>query len=143
MNDYSFNPEAGADLGGASAESQGRPNLTVADPVKPPGVLTGKPLLAPNSGSVIPEKLLSAFAEASPTSPEWTRLPAPRKRDDLTGLSRSSMNEAIERGDIRSITVRQPGATRGIKLINVASVRGWLARLDAEQNGLAKKGGGQ
>jgi hypothetical protein len=74
------------------------------------------------------------------------RLPSPRARDRLSGLSRTTLNELIDRKEIRSITVRQPGATRGIKLINKASLLEYLRRLDAEQNGPAKaaeQGGAQ
>jgi hypothetical protein len=131
----------GADQGGAPAESQGRPSLTVDEPFKPPGVFTGKPSVAANSGAEVPKALLKAFQVAGELWPEWYRLPAPGARDRMTGLSRTSLNEAIERGDVKAITVRQPGAVRGIKLLNVASVRAWMARLDAEQNDAAKERG--
>jgi hypothetical protein len=131
-----LNPQTtGADLGGAPAESQGRPILTVDEPCKPPCVLTGKPSVAANNGADIPKKLLRAFEAADVSGCEWLRLPSPRARCRLSSMSRTTLNEAIERGDIRAITVRQPGATRGIKLINRASLVAWLARLDAEQNG--------
>ena len=41
----------------------------------------------------------------------------------------------IDAGAIRAVTVRQPGARRGIKLLNRRSVLAYLAKLDAEQNG--------
>jgi hypothetical protein len=103
------------------------------------GILTGPPTVAGNGGAEVRTRLLAAFQPANLATPEWMRLPAPRARCLLTGLSRTGLNEAIERGEIRAITVRQPGATRGVKLVNVASVRAWLTRLDAEQNTLARE----
>ena len=123
MSESYIDSKAGADLGGA------------------PEILTGRPTVSANSGAEVSKALLKAFQVAGELPPEWTRLPAPRARDRMTGLSRTSLNEAIERGDVKAITVRQPGAVRGIKLVNVASLRAWLASLDAEQNGVPKEVG--
>lgn len=99
------------------------------------GILTGRPTVAGNNGSEIPSKLLRAFAAANSSTAEWVRLPSTRARCRLCGLSRTTLNEAVERGDIRAITIRQAGAIRGIKLIHRQSLLDWLSRLDAEQNG--------
>lgn len=123
MKPHSNTQTTGADLGGA------------------PEILTGRPTVAANSGTEVSRALLKAFQAACDLPAEWVRLPAPRARDRMTGLSRTSLNEAIERGDVKAITVRQPGAVRGIKLVNVASLRSWLAKLDAEQNAAVKDGG--
>jgi hypothetical protein len=98
------------------------------------GLVFGRPTVSGNNSAPVPQKLLRAFEAADLSGAEWLRLPAPGARCRVCGLSRTGLNEAHERGDIRGITVRQPGATRGVKLINFASLRGWLARLDAEQN---------
>jgi hypothetical protein len=47
------------------------------------------------------------------------------------------LNELVDAGAIRAVTIRQPGARRGIKLLKKQSVLAYLARLDAEQNGTA------
>lgn len=99
------------------------------------GVLLGRPTIAANSGADIPNKLLRNFLATDLAFAEWIRLPSPGMRCAITGLSRTTLNEAVERGDIRAITVRQPGATRGIKLLHKQSLLDWLARLDVEQNG--------
>lgn len=104
-------------------------------------LIAGKPTVAANNGSEIPQKLLRAVDAADVSSAEWIRLPAPRSRCRITGLSRTSLNEAIGRGDVRAITVRQPGATRGIKLINRRSLLGWLARLEVQQSEAKPEGG--
>ena len=123
MDQFIIQPESSADLGGA------------------PEILTGRPTVAANGGADLPKKLLRAFEAADLSGCEWLRLPAPRARCRLTSMSRTTLNEAIERRDIRAITVRQPGATRGIKLINRASLLAWLSKLDAEQNGDATERG--
>ena len=122
-NNRTNSKQAGADLGGA------------------PEILTGRPTVAANNGTDLPNKLLRAFEAADLSSCQWLRLPAPRARCRLTGMSRTTLNEAIERGDVRAITVRQPGATRGIKLILKSGLLDWLAKLDAEQNNGPKEGG--
>jgi hypothetical protein len=100
------------------------------------GLTTGRPRVAPNAGAPF-SRLLDGKCELSTIlESEFIRLPAPGGRCVISGLSRSTLNEAIDRGDIRAVTVRQPGAMRGIKLIVVASLRGWLRRLDTEQNPL-------
>ena len=123
MSHTSNKSHNGADLGGA------------------PAILTGRPTVAANNGTDLPNKLLRAFEAADLSGSEWLRLPAPRARCRLTGMSRTTLNEAIERGDVRAITVRQAGATRGIKLINKSSLLAWLAKLDSEQNNEPKEGG--
>ena len=108
---------------------------TGADVGGAPTVLTGRPTVAPNSGAGLQSKNLRGFAASDFSVAEWCRLPAPRARCGLTGLSRTGLNELIDAGQIRAITVRKPGAARGVKLINLASLRAWLRRLDEEQNG--------
>ncbi len=108
----------------------------------PFGPIIGRPTVAPNSGADLHNKALKAFLATDLSFAEWLRLPAPRTRCQLSSMSRTTLNEAIERGDVRAITVRQPGATRGIKLINRASLVAWLAKLDAEQNGTGNEEGG-
>jgi hypothetical protein len=103
-------------------------------------IFFGRPSLAANAGAGIPGKLLRVFEPAELGSAERFPLPAPRARCLLTGLSRTTINELVERKVIRGITVRQPGATRGIKLINKASLLGYLAQLDSEQNGTGEQG---
>ncbi|HOB97677.1 MAG TPA: hypothetical protein PKM43_02890 [Verrucomicrobiota bacterium] len=98
------------------------------------GILTGRPTIAANTGAGLSRKELRAFTKTDLSAAEWVRLPAPRGRCRLSGLSRTGLNEAIERGDIRDVIIRKPGAIRGVKLINKASLLAWLQRLDAEQN---------
>ena len=102
---------------------------------------TGKPTVAPNTGARLNHKNLFGFKPVEAYNvPQWARLPKPSTRCQYTGLARTTLNEAIDHGYFRAITLRQPGATRGIRLMRMQGEHGvfaWLARLDAEQNGAA------
>lgn len=66
---------------------------------------------------------------------EWIRLPAPGKRCLRTGLTRGSYNDLIfaDPPKIKSVVVKRPGATRGVRLIHWQSVRCYLHDLMKEQ----------
>lgn len=133
--------ESSSRPGGAAESLQGRPNSqTNTAPSSLPHwaaeVVTGKPTVADNSGTAgLPSALRRSFDSANISDAEWLRLPQPGTRCRLSGLSRSTLNERIDAGDIRAVTIRQSGARRGIKLLNRRSVLAYLAKLDAEQNG--------
>ena len=48
-------------------------------------------------------------------------------------FSRSILYELLGAGKIKSISVRKPGGVRGIRLVSVASIEAFLAKLVAEQ----------
>ena len=60
----------------------------------------------------------------------WARLPKPKER--LQGLSRTTLLEIIQRGLIHSVVIRKPGSQKGIRLINMASLLGYLESLEAD-----------
>jgi len=108
------------------------------------GVQLGRPTVAANAGTDLNRKLLRAFEAADLSDAEYLRLPAPRARCRLSSLSRTTLCELIERKAIRAIKVRQPGAQRGVVLINRQSLLHYLRRLEAEQCGEAsQKGAGE
>ena len=106
---------------------------TVQAQEAPVGFVVGLPTVAGNTGSKFPRSLKSSFQEGNSSQAEFIRLPAPRTRCCLTGLSRTSLNELVESGAVRSVTLRKPGASRGIKLINRASLLDYLHGLEQEQ----------
>jgi hypothetical protein len=53
---------------------------------------------------------------------EFCRLPRPRTRCPITNLSRTTLEERIRAGEIRAKTLRKPGSTRGITLIETRSL---------------------
>jgi hypothetical protein len=64
---------------------------------------------------------------------DWARMPANGER--LEGLSRPAIYRLLEdaAAGIVSVSLRQPGAERGIRLIGRKSLRAWIARQAAEQ----------
>jgi hypothetical protein len=71
--------------------------------------------------------------------PEFIRLPKPRERDPLFGLSRSYLNVLIlpsaendYRPPVRSVVLRRKGARTGVRLINVQSLREFIERQEAK-----------
>ena len=76
--------------------------------------------------------------------PEYIRLPKPRERCRLTGLSRSTLAELAvpcelndHKPPVRSLVVKKRGAIRGIRLINYDSLLDYLRELETvnSQNG--------
>ncbi len=80
----------------------------------------------------VPPKFRQGLVESSLADSEFLRLPPPRGRDRLTGLSRTSLIELGERKAIKLIRVRKPNAMRGIVLIEKASLLSYLHGLAAE-----------
>jgi hypothetical protein len=64
---------------------------------------------------------------------DWVRLPKPGQT--LCGMTRSYLYQLCAKGLIRSVTIRQPQNTRGVRLIYRPSIRAFLASLDLAQNG--------
>jgi hypothetical protein len=61
---------------------------------------------------------------------EWARMPKPRER--FMGLSRTTLLELAEAGRIRSVSIRKPGAVRGVRLLHVPSLLIFLDNLSKE-----------
>ena len=78
---------------------------------------TGLTSSAPTVAGGIPPKFRRALVESTLADCEWIRLPAPGGRCRLSSLSRTSLIELGERGDIKLIRLRKPNAIRGIVLI--------------------------
>jgi hypothetical protein len=58
-----------------------------------------------------------------PLNPEWLRI---SRIPPLYGLSRSHIWLKIQDRTLESIHVKAPGATRGVRLVSVASLRKYL-----------------
>ena len=68
--------------------------------------------------------------------PVWIRLPKPGDSDPITSLPRSSMWELVQRskGKIRTVSLRKPGATKGTRLIHLASLLDFLNGINGEED---------
>jgi hypothetical protein len=59
-----------------------------------------------------------------PPTDEWARMPTPKGR--LCGLSRTTLLELRRLGHIKMAVIRKPGAVKGIRLIYLPSLYGYL-----------------
>jgi hypothetical protein len=89
------------------------------------GFVTSPPTVAGN----LPKGWMPA---SSITEAEFLSLPRPRERCRFSTLSRTTLVELLDRGEIQGVTIRRPGATRGKRLIVKQSLADYLY-------GLAKK----
>jgi hypothetical protein len=62
---------------------------------------------------------------------EWAR--PPKNGQHLEGLSRSYIYRLIESGSVKSVSLTTPGAKKGVRIINVPSLRAWIAAQAAAQ----------
>ena len=65
---------------------------------------------------------------------EFIRLPKPRARCPVSGLSRTTLCELLDTGVIKGVTIRKPGALRGIRLIVKQTLLDYLYGLAAKQS---------
>jgi hypothetical protein len=87
---------------------------------------------APSVADPVPPRFQNNLALSSLAEAEWLRLPPPKGRCRLSGLSRTTLLELGERGLIKLVRLRKPGATKGIVLIQKASLLDFLASLPVE-----------
>jgi hypothetical protein len=99
--------------------------------------VTGLKLTAPTVADTVPPQFRHALIASSLADAEWLRPPAPRGRCRLTGLSRSTLIQLGERGLIKLIRLRKPGARKGVVLIQKESLLAYLrsVRPECEENG--------
>lgn len=62
-------------------------------------------------------------AAGQPAGPEFVR---PGDMYSVFGIGRTHSYQLMEEGKIKSVSLREPGSARGIRLISVASVRAFL-----------------
>lgn len=63
---------------------------------------------------------------------EFLRLPAPKQRDAIFGLTRQWYYRHAAAGDIRLISLRKRGEVRGVALVDADSVRRFIDRCATE-----------
>jgi len=65
---------------------------------------------------------------------DWARMPKPKER--FFGMSRTTILELSQAGLIKTVSIRKPGANKGIRLIFVPSLREFLDKCTQEVNPL-------
>lgn len=79
--------------------------------------------------------LVADAMTASGHESQWARLPKPGRH--LEGLSRAYLYRLIGDGRVKSISIVPPGSRKGVRLVNIPSLRGFLSGVAAEQLGRA------
>jgi hypothetical protein len=75
-------------------------------------------------------------ASVSQISPAFTRFPRPGQREPFSGLCRSQLFALIKSGRIKSYSLKMPGTSRGVRLIDCASLRAAIESFgDGQQEG--------
>ena len=94
--------------------------------------MTTKPKNAERDGDKFTEQRIQIppVCDVSHGTPEFCRLPRPKTRCPITGLSRTSLVELIDAGKVRAVRLRKKGAARGITLINRQSLLAYLHDLE-------------
>lgn len=64
----------------------------------------------------------AAGALQAPNQPAFVRLPRPGQRESLTGLTRTAIFGLLKAGKVRSVSLKQPGCKRGVRLVDAASL---------------------
>jgi hypothetical protein len=70
--------------------------------------------------------LPKGWIAASISEAEFLSLPRPKERCRFSSLSRTTLVELLDRGVVKGVTLRQPGATRGKRLIVKESLASYL-----------------
>ncbi len=71
------------------------------------------------------------LAERDGLLPIWIRSPK-SGNDHYTGFSRSKLYMLASGGHIRSVSIREPGQVKGVRLFHLASVLDYIARCEVE-----------
>ncbi len=66
--------------------------------------------------------------------PVWIRLPKPGEAEPRTGLTRGVISRLCAEGKIKSVSLKDRGKARGVRLVSLASLLEYLERLAAQQN---------
>ena len=105
---------------------------TKINPRSDPGATPSADLTAapPSLAQNLPRGWVNASSLADA---EWMSLPRPRERDRYANLSRTTLLEMLDRGDVRGCVQRRPGALRGKRLVQLPSLKAHLDRLADEE----------
>jgi hypothetical protein len=97
----------------------------------------GGTLVAPETAPAVRRKLSTTAAELQAERdgllPVWIRSPKDGP-EHYSGFSRSKLYELAGDGKIRSVSIRQPGQVKGVRLFHLASVLDFIAKCEASAN---------
>ncbi len=76
-------------------------------------------------------------AERNGRLPVWVRCPKGSGTEFYSGFTRSKLYALASEGKVRSVSIREPGKIKGVRLFLLASVLDFIARCEVTANGEA------
>jgi len=76
------------------------------------------------------EPIQAPATQPTAERPVWIRLPPPGKHEFFTRLGRAHLSNLCAQNKIKSVSLREPHATRGIRLINLQSALDYIGKFD-------------
>ena len=86
---------------------------------------------APKTTRPVPARARELLQDQYKGYPIWLR-PPKQGLDHYTGFSRAKLYEGASKGHFRSVSIREPGQTKGTRLFHLASILGYIERCEAE-----------
>jgi hypothetical protein len=77
-----------------------------------------------------PSRAAQLASERNGNLPVWVRAPK-RGQEFYTGCSRPKLYEWAAKGFIRSVSIREPGRVKGVRLFHLASIFAFIERCEA------------
>lgn len=87
----------------------------------------------PKIAGGVPSSFEEHFDSADPVNCDWLRLPRPKSRCPITGLSRTTLEELVRDRRLPAKKLRRPGGLRGITLINREALLRFVSELPDAQ----------
>ena len=89
-------------------------------------VNTGRRSLAPRVAELLSDRSADAL-------PVWVRAPRGGGCEHYSGLGRSKLYELATTGRIRSVSLRDGGSVKGVRLFDLSSILNFIAKCEQEQ----------
>jgi hypothetical protein len=89
-----------------------------------------------NGNQSTPTRAAQFFREREGSLPVWVRAPK-RGHEFYSGCSRPKLYEWAAKGFIRSVSIREPGRIKGVRLFHLASILAFIERCEASAKNYA------
>lgn len=103
---------------------------------------SGQGNAAPEATPAVRRKLATTAAELQAERdglrPVWVRAPRNAAQEFYTGQSRAMLYRWASEGKIRSVSIREPGQVKGVRLFHLGSILEFIVRCEASANAQAE-----
>lgn len=101
------------------------------------GIMAGHEPPAPNPKRRLATTAAELMAERQGQLPVWIRSPKSGP-EHYVGFTRAKLYELAGDGKIRSVSIREPGQVKGVRLFHLGSILDFVARCEASVNAEAE-----